>query len=124
MAALDPVAFLRSTRPFDELPPDLFRRASASIEIGFSPTGTRLAERGGTPLQHLYVIRKGAVRLRSSALLNRSKDWVSNAVLQPWSAAVPTKAALWTRTSRVGAISRTLSRASSSAGQSARSQAM
>ena len=63
MAALDPVAFLRATRPFDALPPALFRRAADALEISFSPVGTRLVERGGTPLQHLYVIRKGAVRL-------------------------------------------------------------
>ncbi len=63
MAALDPVAFLRATRPFDDLPPALFQRAAQALEIGFSPAGTRLVERGGMPLQHLYVIRKGAVRL-------------------------------------------------------------
>jgi CBS domain-containing protein len=63
MAALDPVAFLRATRPFNDLPPDLFRRAARALDIGFFAAGKRLVERGGTPLQHLYIIRKGAVRL-------------------------------------------------------------
>ncbi len=63
MAALDPVAFLRVTPPFDELPPALFDAAARALEISFAPAGTRLVERGGAPLQHLYVIRKGAVRL-------------------------------------------------------------
>lgn len=63
MAALDPVAFLRATRPFGDLPPPLFERAARELDIGFFPAGTRLVERGGTPFAHLYIIRKGAVRL-------------------------------------------------------------
>ena len=63
MATLDPVAFMRTTTPFRDLPRPLFDSVARSIDIGFFPTGTRLVERGGTPLQHLYVIRKGAVRL-------------------------------------------------------------
>jgi len=63
MVALDPVAFVRSTPPFDGLPPEAFRTAARAIEIVFHPAGTRLLSRGGEPSQHLYVIRKGAVRL-------------------------------------------------------------
>ncbi|HTT69576.1 MAG TPA: DUF294 nucleotidyltransferase-like domain-containing protein [Anaeromyxobacteraceae bacterium] len=63
MASPDPVAFLRATRPFDELPEALFATAARALEIGFYPAGSRLVERDGTPLSHLYVIRKGAVRL-------------------------------------------------------------
>ena len=37
--------------------------AARAIEIVFHPAGTRLLTRGGEPSQHLYVIRKGAVRL-------------------------------------------------------------
>lgn len=62
-SALDPVAFVRATRPFDALPPPLFEAAARALDIGFYPAGSRLVERGGPPLQHLYVIRKGAVRL-------------------------------------------------------------
>jgi CBS domain-containing protein len=63
MAALDPVAFVRATRPFGDLPRPLFERAARALDIGFFPVGTRLVERGGPPLEHLYVIRKGVVRL-------------------------------------------------------------
>ena len=63
MVALDPVAFVRSTPPFDGLPPEAFATAAHAIEIVFHPSGTRLLSRGGEPSRHLYVIRKGAVRL-------------------------------------------------------------
>jgi CBS domain-containing protein len=63
MASLDPVAFVRGTPPFDALPPPAFDDAAKALEIVFHPAGTRLLQRGGEPSQHLYVIRKGAVRL-------------------------------------------------------------
>jgi CBS domain-containing protein len=63
MAALDPVAFVRSTPPFDSLPQDLFDGAARSLEVIYFPTGTKLVTVGEEPLKHLYVIRKGAVRL-------------------------------------------------------------
>jgi CBS domain-containing protein len=63
MATLDPVAFLRSTPPFHALPASLFDAAAASLEIGYYPAGTQLVRVGAPPLQHLYVIRKGSVRL-------------------------------------------------------------
>ncbi len=63
MASLDPVAFLRATPPFDVLPAALFDDAAASLEIGYDPAGAMLVRVGAEPLQHLYVIRKGSVRL-------------------------------------------------------------
>jgi CBS domain-containing protein len=63
MAAIDPVAFLRATAPFQALPQDLFDEATHAVDVAYHPAGTRLARVGGEPLQHLYVIRKGAVRL-------------------------------------------------------------
>jgi CBS domain-containing protein len=63
MAALDPVAFVRSTPPFDSLPQDLFDGAAKSLEVIYHPAGTKLVTVGEEPLKHLYVIRKGAVRL-------------------------------------------------------------
>jgi CBS domain-containing protein len=63
MASLDPVAFLRATPPFTALPSSLFDAAAASLEIGYYPAGTQLIRVGAEPLQHLYVIRKGSVRL-------------------------------------------------------------
>ena len=61
--ALDPVAFLRATPPFDRLPRAAFDSAARALEIVFLPAGTRLLAHGDAPLAHLYVIRKGAVRL-------------------------------------------------------------
>ncbi|HET7754619.1 MAG TPA: DUF294 nucleotidyltransferase-like domain-containing protein [Anaeromyxobacteraceae bacterium] len=63
MSAIDPIAYLRATEPFNALPLPLFEQASASAEIGFYPAGSRLATAGGAPLDHLYVIRRGSVRL-------------------------------------------------------------
>jgi CBS domain-containing protein len=63
MAAIDPVAYLRSVPPFDALPPPLLDEAARSLEVSFHAAGTRLVHPGGEPLRHLYVIRKGAVRI-------------------------------------------------------------
>ncbi|HSN12994.1 MAG TPA: DUF294 nucleotidyltransferase-like domain-containing protein, partial [Anaeromyxobacteraceae bacterium] len=63
MASLDPVAFLRATPPFDALPQASFDDAARALEVVFFPAGTRLLTAGGAPAEHLYVIRKGAVRL-------------------------------------------------------------
>jgi CBS domain-containing protein len=63
MTSLDPVAFVRATPPFDALPAPAFDEAARGLEIVFHPRGTRLLVRGGAPSQHLFVIRKGAVRL-------------------------------------------------------------
>ncbi|BDG04442.1 DUF294 nucleotidyltransferase-like domain-containing protein [Anaeromyxobacter oryzae] len=67
MAALDPVAFVRATSPFDALTPAAFQEAAKALEIVFYAAGTRLLTRGGMPSEHLYVIRKGAVRLERDA---------------------------------------------------------
>jgi CBS domain-containing protein len=67
MASLDPVGFVRGTPPFDALPPGAFDGAARALEIVFFPAGTRLLTRGGAPSDHLYVIRKGAVRLERDA---------------------------------------------------------
>ncbi len=67
MVSLDPVAFVRATPPFDALPERAFAGASKALEIVFYPAGTRLLTRGGAPSEHLYVIRKGAVRLEREA---------------------------------------------------------
>ena len=67
MASFDPVAFLRSTPPFDGLPAPLFDEAARSLEIGFFPAGTWLVRVGGQPLEHLWIIRSGLVRLERAA---------------------------------------------------------
>jgi CBS domain-containing protein len=63
MVALDPVSFVRSTPPFDGLTAGAFDDAARALEIVFHAGGTRLLTRGGLPSEHLYVIRKGAVRI-------------------------------------------------------------
>jgi CBS domain-containing protein len=63
MVSLDPVGFVRGTPPFDALPKGAFDAAARALEIVFFPAGTRLLARGGPPSEHLYVIRKGAVRI-------------------------------------------------------------
>lgn len=63
MPSIDPAAYLRSVAPFDALPPALFGEAALALEVVFHPAGTRLVQAGGERLRHLYVIRKGSVRL-------------------------------------------------------------
>jgi CBS domain-containing protein len=63
VSAIDPIAYLRATPPFHALPAALFEQGVASAEIGFYAAGSRLATAGGPPLEHLYVIRGGSVRL-------------------------------------------------------------
>ena len=63
MASLDPVAYLRQTPPFHALPGPLFEEAARGLDVSYQPTGTVLARVGQEPFQHLWVIRKGAVRL-------------------------------------------------------------
>ncbi len=63
MAAIDPVTYLRATSPFHALPQPLFDEAARQLEVGFYPAGSWLVRVGGEPLRHLYVIRKGSVRL-------------------------------------------------------------
>jgi CBS domain-containing protein len=69
VSALDPVAYVRRVPPFDLLPEPLFLEAAAGLEIALFPKGTRLASAGGRPLEHLYVIRRGAVRLEEGGLV-------------------------------------------------------
>jgi CBS domain-containing protein len=60
---VDPVAFLRGTAPFASLPGVLFDEGVRDVEVVFEPAGTQVARAGGAPLEHLWVIRKGMVRL-------------------------------------------------------------
>jgi CBS domain-containing protein len=61
--AIDPVAYVRETPPFDALPHAAFQGAASALEIAFYPAGTWLVRAGQRPLEHLYVIRRGSVRL-------------------------------------------------------------
>jgi CBS domain-containing protein len=63
MTSIDPTAWLRATPPFQALPARLFEGAAASVEVVFHPAGSWLVRAGGRPLEHLFVIRKGSVRI-------------------------------------------------------------
>jgi len=63
MVATDPIAWLRATPPFQALPAPLFERVQAALEVVFHPAGTWLVHAGGKPLEHLFVIRKGSIRI-------------------------------------------------------------
>jgi CBS domain-containing protein len=60
---LEPVVFLRATPPFSALPEPLFDEAVRALEVAFYPANMRIVDAGGRPLEHLYVIRTGSVRL-------------------------------------------------------------
>ncbi|WP_242340525.1 MULTISPECIES: DUF294 nucleotidyltransferase-like domain-containing protein [unclassified Anaeromyxobacter] len=60
---VDPAAFLRATPPFDGLPAPLLAAATAALDEVSRPAGTRLVRAGGTPFEHLWIIRAGVVRL-------------------------------------------------------------
>jgi len=62
-AASPPAEVLRATAPFSELPAPLLAEAIRSADVVFHPAGTRLAQAGGPPLDHLHVVVKGAVRM-------------------------------------------------------------
>ncbi len=63
MDAIDPIAYVRATPPFHALPEALFEDAMRTLEIAFYPAGTWLVRAGGRPLEHLSIVRRGAVRL-------------------------------------------------------------
>ena len=61
--SVDAAGFLRSIPPFDALPVERFEEAARGAVERRIPAGTWLAHAGGEPMQHLFVIRQGAVRL-------------------------------------------------------------
>ena len=60
---MDAASFLRTIPPFDALPRERFEEAARAAEERQVAAGTWLAHAGGDPMQHLFVIRKGSVRL-------------------------------------------------------------
>jgi len=72
---MEPAEFLRSQPPFDRLRPEDFRIAEESLEVAYFPSGATLLERGGPRSEHLYLIRKGAVRFeRDGALVQELEE--------------------------------------------------
>jgi CBS domain-containing protein len=60
---MEPIQFLRGHPPFDRLAAGMLRELESGLEIAYYPADTRVLLRGGPPNRHLFVIRKGTVRL-------------------------------------------------------------
>ncbi len=64
IAALsDVVEFLRTLPPFDALSQADVERVAASTEIEFFPAGSTIFSQGAQPVEHLRVVRTGAVEI-------------------------------------------------------------
>ena len=59
---MDPMTFLCNHAPFDGLSDSGLERLAAVLEVTYAAGGERLVTQG-TPNQHLFVVRQGAVRL-------------------------------------------------------------
>jgi CBS domain-containing protein len=55
--------FLRAHPPFDALEPETVERVAAAAEVEFHRAGTTIFARGGEPVEHLRVVRSGAVEI-------------------------------------------------------------
>jgi len=61
---LDPERFFKETYPFDRLSEEDIKRLSSNILVRYFSKGETVFEEGSSPLEFLYVIRKGAVVLK------------------------------------------------------------
>jgi CBS domain-containing protein len=57
----DVAEFLRGRPPFDALSAEDLQRVAAAAEVEYLPTGTVLIEQGEAPVEHLRVVRRGAL---------------------------------------------------------------
>jgi CBS domain-containing protein len=55
------IDFLGGQAPFDTLGPADLERLARHVEVEYAPAGTEIVAAGQPPLDHIYVIRKGAV---------------------------------------------------------------
>jgi CBS domain-containing protein len=55
--------FLREHPPFDALPAAAVERVAGAVEVEFYPAGTTIFSQGAGPVQHLRVVRSGAVAI-------------------------------------------------------------
>src|SRR5205807_944163 len=69
-----PLEFLRRHPPFDRLGERDLRRVDDALEISFAPRGELVLRRGGAGGEHLFVVRKGAVRLERDGQLLRALE--------------------------------------------------
>lgn len=57
------VDFLGTQSPYDALPAADLERLAASVEVEFFPDGTVIVPDGAPPMQHMYLVRAGAVEV-------------------------------------------------------------
>lgn len=55
--------FLAAYPPFSDLAAETLERLAAEAEIEYFPAGAEILSQEGAPVEHLYVVRKGAVEL-------------------------------------------------------------
>jgi CBS domain-containing protein len=68
-AAADVARFLRDRPPFDALDVGDVERVAAAAEVEFSPAGTTIFSQGVRAVEHLRVVRSGAVEIVSDGLV-------------------------------------------------------
>jgi CBS domain-containing protein len=64
-APADIAGFLRAHPPFDALDPADVERVAAAVELEVSPAGSTIFSQGAEPVEHLRVVRSGAVEIVS-----------------------------------------------------------
>ncbi len=57
----DVAEFLGARPPFDALTPEELDRVASAAEVEFVPAGATLVEQGGAPVEHLWLVRTGAL---------------------------------------------------------------
>lgn len=55
--------FLRAYPPFDALGPDVVERVASAVEVESCQAGTTIFSQGADPVEHLRVVRSGAVEI-------------------------------------------------------------
>jgi CBS domain-containing protein len=62
----DVVEFLRRHAPFEDLGEEALEDLARAAEVEFFPAGETIFQRGEGPLQHVWMVRRGAVELREN----------------------------------------------------------
>ena len=57
----DRAEFLGARPPFDALSPEELDRVASAAEVEFVAAGATLVEQGGAPVEHLWLVRSGAL---------------------------------------------------------------
>ena len=59
----DVADFLAPHPPFDSLDPADIERVAEAAEVEFHPAGTQIFHQGAGPVEHVWVVRTGAVEI-------------------------------------------------------------